>query len=103
MAKLATRPVCAGKPRGDECQVVELADGRILMDIRQEQGAHRWQAESADGGQTWGQARPGLAETMVACAIERFPRANDRGDGDRLLWTGAQKSGAPPAGDPREP
>ena len=80
-----------GNHGGDECQVVELADGRILMDIRQEQGAHRWQAESADGGQTWGPARPGLQETMVACAIERYPRTNDRGDGDRLLWTGPKE------------
>ena len=77
-----------GNQGGDECQVVELADGRILMDIRQEQGSHRWQAESADGGKTWGEPRPGLAETMVACAVERFTREKDGGDGNRLLWTG---------------
>ena len=30
-----------------------LADGRLLMDIRQNSGSHRWLAESTDGGQTW--------------------------------------------------
>ena len=39
---------------GDENQLVELADGRILMDYRQNSGAHRWSSarEVIDGQST---------------------------------------------------
>jgi len=77
-----------GKQGGDECQAVELADGRILMDIRQETGSNRWLAESTDGGTTWGQPGPGLAVTPVACAIERFTLQSASEERNRLLWTG---------------
>ncbi len=77
-----------GAQGGDECQVVELADGRVLMDIRQETGPSRWLAESADGGATWGQPRPGLAVTPVMCAIERFTLPAEGGGRARLVWTG---------------
>ena len=77
-----------GKQGGDECQVVELSDGRILMDIRQEKGATRWLAESSDGGKTWAAPRSGLAVTPVMCAIERFTLCAAGDDRDRLLWTG---------------
>jgi len=80
-----------GTQGGDECQVVELADGRILMDIRQETGSNRWLAESTDGGATWGQPRPGLAITPVACAIKRFTLQSASGDRNRLLWTGPSR------------
>ena len=76
-----------GAQGGDECQVVELADGRILMDIRQELGSNRWLAESTDGGNTWGEPRPGLEVTPVACAIERFTLENAGADRNRLLFT----------------
>jgi sialidase-1 len=77
-----------GKQGGDECQVVELADGRILMDIRQETGAHRWLAESGDGGKTWAEPRPGLVVTPVMCALERFTLQAAGDDRNRLVWTG---------------
>ena len=77
-----------GTQGGDENQVVELSDGRLLMDIRQEQGAHRWLAESDDGGASWKEPRPGLTAKPVACAIERFPRLGAAGDRPGLLWTG---------------
>src|ERR1043166_8189485 len=77
-----------GTQGGDECQVVELSDGRVLMDIRQESGGSRWLAESSDGGQTWGEPRPGLTVTPVMCAIERFTPPDAGGDRNRLLWTG---------------
>ena len=47
-------PVVPGPQGGDECQVAELSDGRMLIDMRQETGPHRWLAESTDGGKTWG-------------------------------------------------
>jgi hypothetical protein len=77
-----------GKQGGDENQIVELADGRLLMDIRQNSGPHRWLAESPDGGQTWAEPRPGLTVTPVMCAIERFTARAAGDDRDRILWTG---------------
>jgi sialidase-1 len=79
-----------GTQGGDECQVVELADGRILMDIRQETGPHRWLAESPNGGVSWSAPRPGIAATPVMCALERFTLEASGGDRNRLLWTGPQ-------------
>jgi sialidase-1 len=69
---------------GNENQLVELSDGRLLMDIRQNRGPRRWFSGSADGGRTWSPHRPGLAVTRVMCAIERVPLA----EGSCLVWTG---------------
>ena len=46
---------------GDECQLVELVSGRLLMDIRQETGASRSFSTSDDGGKTWSRAPGRLA------------------------------------------
>jgi len=73
---------------GDECQLVELADGRWLFDIRQQKTAHRWRATSSDGGKTWENVRAGESVSPVACAIERFTLKSAGDDRDRLLWTG---------------
>lgn len=77
-----------GNLGGDESQLVELGDGRILIDIRQNSGPHRWLAESKDGGQTWGEPRAGLTVTPVACAIERYTSQAAGADQDCLIWTG---------------
>lgn len=78
-----------GPLAGSECQVAELNDGRILLDMRQDEGvAHRWFAESTDGGVTWGAPRVGITVTPVACALERYtPTGASR---SRLIWTGPQ-------------
>ncbi len=73
---------------GDENQLVELADGRLLMDIRQHGGPHRWMSTSADGGRTWSKQRPGNRVSPVACAIERYTLKSAGDDRDRILWTG---------------
>ncbi len=73
---------------GDECQLVELADGRWLFDIRQQRGPNRWRAMSDDGGQTWPTVNPGEAVTPVACAIQRYTLKSAGDDRDRLIWTG---------------
>jgi len=73
---------------GDENQLVELADGRLLMDIRQNGGPHRWMSTSADGGRTWSKQRPGNRVSPVACAIERYTLKSAGDDRDRILWTG---------------
>ncbi len=85
--------VVPGPKGGDENQVVELADGRILMDIRQNSGPHRWLAESSDGGRTWSAPRPGVTVTPVACAIERYTLRSAGDDRDRILWTGPKGPG----------
>lgn len=64
----------------NENQLVEVADGKILMDARQNNGDHRWFLTSPDGGQTWLRPRVGMQVSAVATAIERF--------GNSLLWTG---------------
>jgi sialidase-1 len=73
---------------GDESQLVELGDGRLLFDIRQQRGPHRWRATSGDGGNTWSKAAAGEQVSAVACAIERFTIKAAGDDRDRLLWTG---------------
>jgi sialidase-1 len=64
----------------NENQLMELADGKLLMDARQNNGDHRWFLTSADGGQTWLRPRVGIAVSPVATGIERF--------GNTLLWSG---------------
>ena len=78
---------------GDENQLVELADGRILMDYRQNSGAHRWLATSSDGGQSWTPPRPGESVTPVCCAIERLTLKSAGDARDRILWTGPKGPG----------
>jgi sialidase-1 len=83
------RGQCVPGPQGgDECEVVELNDGRILIDMRQEKGPARWLAESADGGNSWDTPRPGINVTPVACAIERFTTRSAGKERTSLLWTG---------------
>jgi len=77
----------------DENQVVELADGRILMDIRQTGGPHRWRTTSSDGGKTWSALGPGESVTPVACAIERWTLKSAGDDRNRILWTGPKGPG----------
>jgi len=73
---------------GDENQLVELAGGRILMDIRQNSGGHRWMSASSDGGKTWSKPRPGNPVSPVCCAIERLTSKAAGDARDRILWTG---------------
>lgn len=72
----------------DENQLVELADGTILMDARQSAGDHRWVAVSSDGGQTWSIPRAGQRVSPVATSIERHTLQSKGDDRNRILWTG---------------
>jgi hypothetical protein len=78
---------------GDEDQLVELSDGRLLLDIRQQSGPHRWTATSADGGRTWSPPQAGQPATPVCCAIKRYTLQSAGDDRDRLLWTGPKGPG----------
>ena len=72
----------------DEAQLVELADGRILFDMRQNAVAHRWMAVSDDQGNTWSAPYAGNHVTPVACAMERLSSKDVPDQRERILWTG---------------
>ncbi len=72
----------------DESQLVELADGRVIFDMRQSQGPHRWMALSDDQGTSWSAPYPGNPVTPVACAIERYAAHVSPDNRERILWTG---------------
>ncbi len=82
-----------GNEGGDENQLVELADGRLLMDFRQQKGPHRWMSVSQDGGASWSEPRSGLAVTPVCCAIERYSLKASGDERNRILWTGPKGPG----------
>ncbi len=84
-----------------EDQLVELSDGRLLLDCRDERIPWRLVAESRDGGRTWGEFRRGIPAAPVACAIERCALQAAGGDRDRILWTGPKNVGSnlPPKWD----
>ena len=65
----------------NENQLVELADGAILMDARQNAGEHRWLMTSFDGGKTWSRPLAGQKVTTIAAGIERF-------SANMLVWSG---------------
>ena len=77
----------------DECQFVELADGAVMIDARQNYGDHRWVGISQDGGEEWSRPRAGQFLTPVATSIERFTLKSAGDDRDRILWTGPKGPG----------
>jgi sialidase-1 len=85
--------IVPGGKRGTENQLVELADGRILMDVRQEGEPRRWMTTSRDGGQTWSAPRPGVAVSPCACGIERFTLESSGDDRNRIVWAGPKGPG----------
>jgi sialidase-1 len=75
----------------NECQVVELADGRgsLLLDMRTFSNDHcRAHSFSADGGQTWSSPTPcpQLVEPRCQASILRYdwPHGNEQG---RILFS----------------
>lgn len=70
----------------NENQMVELADGSVLMDARQNSGEHRWNMFTNDGGKTWSRPRPGQAVAPICASIRRYS-SETSGDRNRLLWT----------------
>jgi len=75
----------------NENQIVELDDGRIMIDARQSTSSEtRWQALSNDQGQTWDKARPGQVCAPICAGIIRYPR---QGKSSLLLWSGIKGPG----------
>ncbi len=76
----------------NENQMVELDNGHILVDARQEGGTpHRWLAESPDGGIHWQDPRPGLTVTPVCTGLLRYP--TPKGAGSWYVWSGPRGPG----------
>lgn len=84
-----------GHSTGDyntEPQVVELDNGDLMMNMRQErQKSHRMYAISKDGGITWSDPvdEMNLPEPVSGCqaSIIRFTEKNDRSNRNRILFS----------------
>lgn len=72
-------------PEGGEPQVVELADGTLLMDAR---GNPRLLYRSVDGGLTWSGPEAGMPMTPVMSSVIRHQAKRDGAPADRLLRSG---------------
>ena len=79
------------EPISNEAQLVELTDGAILLDARQndeEQSEARFVFRSEDGGESWGGAEEGLPMTPVMAGIERLSAVRSGDPLDLLIHTG---------------
>lgn len=74
----------------NECQVVELADGRLMLNMRIQEGSQgkRGIATSKDGGVTWSDLRldPTLIEPVCQASFLRYSLASSNGR-NRLLFS----------------
>lgn len=76
-------------PDANEDEVVELTDGRVLLDARQNDGDFRRRHLSADGGTSWGADRPdSIPITPVDGSMIRYSATRDGHDRDRILFSG---------------
>ena len=79
--------VTAG-PDANESEVVELTDGKLLLDGRQNSGEHRRRHVSSDGGMTWGPDRPfAIPVTKVDGSLSRYSAKRAGHDCDRILFS----------------
>lgn len=88
----ATWQLGAGiRPKVNECQVVEIADGKgtLLMDMRSYFGrSRRSHSTSADGGRTWTAPKdnPDLIEPVCQASILRYTWPEDGGK-SRIIFS----------------
>ncbi|MCK5173149.1 MAG: exo-alpha-sialidase [Planctomycetes bacterium] len=86
----------------NECQVVELADGTLMLNARVQEGGQgkRGIATSTDGGETWSKFKfdPTLIEPVCQGSFLRYSLAGNSGK-NRLLFS--NPANAPPAGKTR--
>ena len=82
----------------DECQVVELSDGRLRLDMRnyreregklEGQGGARAVAWSLDAGKTWSEVvlDPALVEPVCQASFIRYSGGPGRSDRSRILFS----------------
>ena len=76
-------------PDANEDEIVELTDGTVLLDGRQNSGDVRRRHLSGDGGVTWGPDR--LGDTPIAPvdgSMVRYSATRVMHDRDRILFSG---------------
>ncbi len=77
------------EPDANEAEVVELIDGRVLLDARQNSGNFRRRHLSTDGGVTWGPDSPDdIPITPVDGSMVRYSAKRATHDRDRILFSG---------------
>lgn len=80
-------------PDANEDEVVELTDGTLLLDARQNSGDVRRRHLSTDGGVTWGPDRPDqIPLTAVDGSMIRYSAARAGHDRDRILFSAPRGS-----------
>ena len=86
----------------NECQVVELADGKLMLNMRMQENGRgkRGVAMSNDGGQTWSKLKldPVLIEPVCQASFLRYTLASTNSK-NRLLFSNPASS--PPSGKTR--
>ncbi len=81
-------------PDANEDEVVELADGTVLLDARQNSGDFRRRHRSSDGGVTWGPDRPDtIPIAPVDGSMVRYSAVREGDDRDRILFSGPTGEG----------
>ena len=79
---------------GNEDEIVELTDGRLLLDARQNKGKFRRRQISFDGGLTWGADYPdNLPLTAVDGSMVRYSSARAGQNRDRILFSAPRGRG----------
>ncbi len=81
-------------PDANESEVVELTDGRVLLDARQNSGNFRRRHLSTDGGVTWGHDNPtDIPLTPVDGSLVRYSAKRAAHDRDRIFFSGPRGKG----------
>jgi len=81
----------------NECQVVELADGTLMLNVRMQRNSEKKRgiATSKDGGITWSELHfdDTLIEPVCQASLLRYSLATD-GDKNRLLFSNPASTGS---------
>ena len=81
-------------PDANEDEVVELTDGRVMLDARQNSGDFRRRHLSTDGGVTWGPDNSDdIPLTQVDGSLGRYSAKRAAHDRDRILFSGPRGKG----------
>ncbi len=73
----------------NENQIVELSDGRLMIDARQSSSVYpaRWTAVSNDGGQTWSKPEQGQVCAQICAGLLSYP-LKGKSSNSLLIWSG---------------
>jgi len=74
-------------PGSNEDEIIELTNGQLLLDARQDTGLYRRRHLSTDGGQTWGPNVPdSIRMSPVDGSMARYSAKRAGDDRDRILF-----------------